>query len=339
MKPKGPQPRTDRYKSRYRSAIRSTVKRSDTAARHTARSISPTRLIAFTASSTLLTRKPVTPSSISSGIDPRLQAITGVPQASASTTDSPNGSSKLIRWSSARGTQGVGAGRAAHRAAMDHGALVQRGHDLLVIILLILDDTGHDQPPTRSTCRRNRLGRPLVRVDAAEEEQVFAAVRVEGKVLQPNTVVDCCCIAQVRMAIGIADRDIMDAILVCLEGGQDAFRGEAVDRRHHRRLHQPGECERHEIGLVVNEVELTDALEYMGDVEHLPYLGVDSGVLGIGRWADAGQSARRPAILRGEQGDVDAARHQRFGQQARHQLPWTIMARRRAPGDRSEHGD
>jgi hypothetical protein len=78
-----------------RSAIRSTVKRADTAARHAARSISPIRLIASTASSTLLTRKPVTPSSISSGIDPRLQAITGVPQASASTTDSPNGSSKL----------------------------------------------------------------------------------------------------------------------------------------------------------------------------------------------------------------------------------------------------
>jgi hypothetical protein len=30
-----------------------------------------------------------------------LEAITGVPLASASTTDSPNGSSKLMRWSSA----------------------------------------------------------------------------------------------------------------------------------------------------------------------------------------------------------------------------------------------
>jgi hypothetical protein len=40
---------------------------------------------------------------------------------------------------------------------------------------------------------RNRLGRSLVRVDAAEEEQVFTAVWVEGKVIQPNAVVDCCC--------------------------------------------------------------------------------------------------------------------------------------------------
>ena len=116
-------------------------------------------------------------------------------------------------------------------------------------------------------------------------------------------------------------------------------RGEAVDRRHHRRLHQPREGERHEVGLVVNEVELARALEDMGDVEHLPHLGVDGGVLGIGRRAHAGQLARRLAVLGGEQGDVDAARHQRLGQQARHQLPWTIVARRGAPGDRRQHGD
>ena len=82
--------------------MRSTVKREDTAARQAARSISPIRSIASTAASRLSTRKPVTPSSISSGIDPRLQAMTGVPQASASTTDRPNGSSKLMRWSNAR---------------------------------------------------------------------------------------------------------------------------------------------------------------------------------------------------------------------------------------------
>ena len=141
------------------------------------------------------------------------------------------------------------------------------------------------------------------------------------------------------MAVGVADRDIVDAILVRFEGGQDAFRGEAVDRRHHRRLHQPREGERHEIGLVVNEIELARALEDMGDVEHLPHLGVDGRVLGIGRRAHAGERARGLAVLGGEQGDVDAARHQRLGQQARDQLPRTIVARRGAPGDRRQHGD
>ena len=188
-------------------------------------------------------------------------------------------------------------------------------------------------------CRRDRLCCPLVWVNATEEEQIFAAMRVEGEVLQPDTVVDRCCIAQVRTAIGSADCDIVDAIIVCLEGGQNALRREAVNRRHHRRPDQPREGERHEIGLVVNEVELTGVLEDMGDVEHLPHLGVDGGILGIGRRADAIQLGCRPAILCGEQGDVDAARHQRLSQEARHLLPRTIMARRRAPGDRRKHGD
>src|SRR3979490_3180900 len=90
--PRRSQPRIDLYRSKYLSAMRSTVKRADAAARHTARSISPTRPIAATAASTLSTRKPVTPLSISSGIDPRLKEMTGVPQASDSTTDNPHGS-------------------------------------------------------------------------------------------------------------------------------------------------------------------------------------------------------------------------------------------------------
>ncbi len=51
---------------------------------------------AATASSTSSTRKPVGPSSISSPIEPRSKAITGVPHAIASTTLYPNGSSKPI---------------------------------------------------------------------------------------------------------------------------------------------------------------------------------------------------------------------------------------------------
>lgn len=49
----------------------------------------------------LFTRHPVLLSSISSGIDPRLKAITGVPQNIDSATLSPKGSSKLIGCSNA----------------------------------------------------------------------------------------------------------------------------------------------------------------------------------------------------------------------------------------------
>jgi len=47
------------------------------------------------------TRNPLTPSSINSGIEPRRNAITGVPVAIASTTDKPNGLIKLMRCSKA----------------------------------------------------------------------------------------------------------------------------------------------------------------------------------------------------------------------------------------------
>lgn len=71
-------PRIYRYKAKYRSAMRSTVKRAETAARLAARSIWSMCAIASIAASRLSTRKPVTPSSISSRIDPRLRAMTGV---------------------------------------------------------------------------------------------------------------------------------------------------------------------------------------------------------------------------------------------------------------------
>ena len=45
------------------------------------------------ATSSAATRKPVVPSAISSGMEPRLKAIAGVPVAMLSMTDRPNGSS------------------------------------------------------------------------------------------------------------------------------------------------------------------------------------------------------------------------------------------------------
>src|SRR5882672_5613184 len=120
-------------------------------------------------------------------------------------------------------------------------------------------------------CRRDRLGCTLVRVNAAEKQQIFATMRVEGKVLERDAMMDRCCIAQVRMAIGIADSDIVDAFFIFLESRQDALRRETVDGRHYRGSDQPREGERYEIGLVVNKVELTSLLEDMGDMEHLPH--------------------------------------------------------------------
>jgi hypothetical protein len=117
---------------------------------------------------------------------------------------------------------------------------------------------------------------------------------------------------------------IMDAILVRLVHRQDAIRREAVDRRHHRRRDQIGEGVRREIGLVVDQVELAGALEDAARDARFPHLGVDRRIFLIAARHHAGERAARDRILRGEQGHVDAARDQRLGEQAGHQLPRPI---------------
>ena len=66
-----------------------------------------------------------------------------------------------------------------------------------------------------------------------------------------------------------------------------------------------------------------------------PDLGVEARVFRIAARGDAIERARGDRIERGEQGHVDAARDQRFGQQAGDELPRPVGARRGAPGDRA----
>jgi hypothetical protein len=69
--------------------MRSAVKRRSKVARTPARSNAPACKTASTAWSMLSTTKPVTPSSITSGVDPDRKAMTGVPQAIASIMTRP----------------------------------------------------------------------------------------------------------------------------------------------------------------------------------------------------------------------------------------------------------
>ena len=104
-----------------------------------------------------------------------------------------------------------------------------------------------------------------------------------------------------------------------------------MDRGHHGGRNQPREGERHEIGLVVNKVELTGLLEDMGDVEHLPHFRVDRGILGIGCRTNGIELACRTAIHCSKQGDVDAAGHQPFGEQRGELFPRPVVMRRDPP--------
>ena len=82
--------------------MRSAWKRRSNAARHASRESSGSRDTARAPSSTSSHKNPVTPSSTISGTDPRGNAMTGVPHASASIITMPNGSGQSMGKRSAR---------------------------------------------------------------------------------------------------------------------------------------------------------------------------------------------------------------------------------------------
>ena len=141
------------------------------------------------------------------------------------------------------------------------------------------------------------------------------------------------------MAVGGADRDVMDPILIRFVHRQDAIRREAVDRRHHRGVDQRREGVGGKVGLVVDQIEPAGLREQVGEVAELPHLGVDARVFRIGGGDHAVEGAGGLAIEGREQGDVDAPRPQPLGQQRGHQLPRAVSAGRGAPRDRGEHRD
>src|ERR1700722_12584349 len=106
------------------------------------------------------------------------------------------------------------------------------------MILLVLHDTGYNQPAIGPFRGRDCFSCALVRVNAAEEQQIFTAARFEGEVLWSNAMMNGRRIPQVLTPVGVADRDKMDSVFIGLVGWQDAFGREAMDRGHQRRFHQ-----------------------------------------------------------------------------------------------------
>ncbi len=123
------------------------------------------------------------------------------------------------------------------------------------------------------------VSRPLVRVDATEEQQVFARVRVHGEGVDVDAVVDRGRVVQARVPVGVADRDVGGRRVVALVHRHDLRRREAVDRRHDGGVDQPAVGQRQEVEAVVDDVEVGGALEDRGDVHALGDLRIDAVVL------------------------------------------------------------
>ena len=75
---------------------------------------------------------------------------------------------------------------------------------------------------------------------------------VEGEGGEVDAVVDRRVVGQVRVAVRIADRDVVPDVVVGAVDRHDPLRREAVDGRHDRRRHQPAVGQREEVELLLS---------------------------------------------------------------------------------------
>ena len=174
-------------------------------------------------------------------------------------------------------------------------------------------------------------------MDPAEEEQVGPRGRMEMEGVGVDAVVDGGQVVEAGVAVGVADGDVGAPAVVLLVHREDPRRREPVDRGEHGRRDEPAVAEGQEVEAVVDEIELAGALEGRGDVEAFRHLGVEAGVLRPPAGNHRGQPGRREGVAGGEEGDVDAPRHQALGQQRHEPLPRPVVAGGDPPRDRRQH--
>ena len=190
-----------------------------------------------TASSSESTRKPFSPSRISSGIDPRARAITGVPHAIASTTLKPNGSSKLIRCSSARAPPSsspalVATDRPEVRdlLAVERGSTNRSKYSWSWTIPAI----SSGMPARSATSIASAV--PLSGWILPEEQEVVPRRRGHRELVHVDAVVDRRDVLELSVPVGVADRDVV-AALACTPRRPGTIRSDenpwivVIDRR------------------------------------------------------------------------------------------------------------
>jgi hypothetical protein len=121
------------------------------------------------------------------------------------------------------------------------------------------------------------------------------------------------------MAIGVTDGDVRADGVVLLVHRYDARRREAVNGRQDRRRHERAVRQRQEVETVVDQIELVGPLEERRDVETFGDLRLDVVVLLPTARDHRRETSTGLRVARREEGDVDTACYETFGQQ-RHEL-------------------
>ncbi len=204
---------------------------------------------------------------------------------------------------------------------------------------LVLHDPRDDQWQARPARDFDRQMRPLVRVNATEEQEVAPRIRPEGERGQFDAVVDRRLVGQIRVAVRVADGNVVADVVVRAVDRQDALGREAVDGRHDRGRDQAAVRQRHEVELVRYDVELLGSFEGGRVVQALIHLCVDARDFLVASWGLGVQVRGSDRVAGREQGDLMTESNKSLGQRGRHLLPRTVPARRRAMRDGGDHPD
>ena len=207
------------------------------------------------------------------------------------------------------------------------------GFDLLVEVGLVLHDAGDDQASPAQARDLDREMNALVRMDAAEKDQVIAGAFLERVEREIDPVVDGRQIVQCGGAVGVADGDVV-AVAILFIDRHDFGRGEAMDGGQNRCPDQAAVTQSHEVVVAVNQVELVGVLERFRDVKVFGHLGVGGGVFLVALVNHGVEPGAGDRVPGGEQGHVPAARDQAFGKVAGHRFPGAVVPGRCPPGDR-----
>ena len=206
---------------------------------------------------------------------------------------------------------------------------------LLAEVALILDNPGDKEWQPAQASRLDRQMDTFVRVNPAEEDEVISATFLDRVQREIDPVIDRREIIQTRCAIGVADRNKISVPILFVHG-HDFGRGESVDGRKNRRLHESRVGQRHEVVVAVDEVKLSSVLKRFGNVKVLGYFGIDGGILFIPPVHHGMQVSSGHGIPGGEQCHIPTTGYQSFGNVAGYRLPRAVLPGRRSPGYRRQ---
>src|SRR5205807_8365976 len=152
---------------------------------------------------------------------------------------------------------------------------------------------------------RDRVGHAFVGMDASEIDKPAAGLLPRSELGEVDAVINGRDVGQVRIPVGIADRDVRDTAGVAPVDRSDAARREPVDRRHDWGRDESGVGQGKKVIVIVYDVEVSGLLEGVRDMQRLPHLRIERGIFREWPRTDRVEMSLRDAVRGCEQRHVD----------------------------------